>query len=790
MPIAALLIEIAATYILNRLQQPNGPRITDKSAGLGDYGLGMPRLYGSAIRITTVVIAQDEIKETVHKHKPKLDYLFGIVGALLPPTKTYTYSDTLGLLLADRTNDTPIEDVEKVYGGGKVLFNSTQSAILSETFDADGHLIKRKYGPNRYCKSVTVYGGGLEQVADPILEATIGDQPGYRGSAYIVIEDLQLKDFGNSVPVPIEALVKVKTGETVASVAEAICAASGIDHDSDMSSTALSGLVVRGYAVTSETKCWDAFKPLLPAFGIDVAEVGGQLRFYRRAQSLRATIPADEMGAYVSGDSPPDRFDFKRENDIDLPQETALTFLDPGREYQPNTAASKRSEGNAESNITVEIPLVLTADEGASAAALLHWDAWLGRTSVGFSLTDTWIGLEPGRAYALPVADTFVAYRVTRKTRGANGIIEVEAQSDENVTYTASITGTSGTPQPPNSTLIVDTRIVPIDGPILNDIDDEYGFYVVMAGGDSDWPMGEVQGSLDGSAYFSLIVSSDEAVIGDVTGTLAAGSTTGLDDTLDTTSVLTVVLLHDGMQLSSATDAELDTFANLAFVGKDGLGEYLQFKTATFVSGSTWQLTDLRRGRKGTDWAISSHASGEEFALLTEGGVFRLPATTMDSWGVPIMLRAVTLNQDEADADIVNFTNTGEGKRPYSPVNVEGSWDGSNNLTITWDYRSRLNSGVNGIDDRDEYEVEIISGAGRTIIASGVETASYSAADQTTDGITPGDSIQGRVRQTSDVNDGRWRNFLLIGPDDSWELEDDLTPIHLEDGTTPLELEA
>jgi hypothetical protein len=29
----------------------------------------------------------------------------------------------------------------------------------------------------------------------------------------------------------------------------------------------------------------------------------------------------------------------------------------------------------------------------------------------------------------------------------------------------------------------------------------------------------------------------------------------------------------------------------------------------------------------------------------------------------------------------IAFTNTGEGKRPYSPVNVTGSWDGSNNLT-------------------------------------------------------------------------------------------------------------
>jgi hypothetical protein len=28
----------------------------------------------------------------------------------------------------------------------------------------------------------------------------------------------------------------------------------------------------------------------------------------------------------------------------------------------------------------------------------------------------------------------------------------------------------------------------------------------------------------------------------------------------------------------------------------------------------------------------------------------------------------------------------------------------------------------------------------------------------------PGATIVGRVRQTSDVNDGRWRNFTFVGP--------------------------
>jgi hypothetical protein len=780
------LITFAANYLIGRLTQPNGPRLTDLSAGFGDYGVALPWLFGSETRSAGVALAADDIKETVHKHKPVLDYLFGLVGALLPPVKTYTYSITLAILLADRTHDEPIEDLLKLYAAGKVIFNSAESAVVSETLDGDGRLVRRKYAKNKYCKSVTVYGGGFDQVADPVLDAAIRPQPGYRGWAYAVIEDLQLKDFGNTPPVPIEALTKVKTNETLASVCETICSAAGIDPVLDLSSTALTEYIVRGFSITSEADCFAALKPLLPAFGVDVAEVAGQLRFYKRSQTLRATITPASMGAYVFGDDPPGRYELERQPDINLPREASLTFVDPARQYQPNTAAAKRSQGSAESNINVNIPLVLTADEGANAVALMLWDAWLGRVPIRFTLTDLFNGIEPGLAYAVPIAGQYVPQRITRTLRGANGLTEVEAVSDEAVTYTAEEAGSSGEVPPENSTLFPDTRIVPIDGAILEDSADEYGFYAAMAGSDASWSEGLIKGSVDGITYSTLIDSSDGTVIGDVTGTLAAGSTTGLDDTLDTTSVLTVVLLHDGMALSSATDAELDAFANLVFVGKDGIGEYLQFKTATFVSGSTWQLTNLRRGRKGSDWAIAAHASGEEFALLTEG-LFRLPATTLDSWGTPLSLKGVTFNQDEADADTIIFTNSGEGKRPYSPVNVEGAWDGSNNLTISCTPRFRLNSGALGIDDRDEVEVEITTGAGRTIVSAGSD-AVYSAADQTADGITPGDSISGRIRRTSDVNDGRWRDFTLVGPNAALMLEDDATFLALEDDSTVFEL--
>lgn len=782
--VASFVVNLAANYLISRVMAPDAPKLDNLAAAGGDYGIPMARALGEKVRVTGAFIGQEDIRRRTHKVEdyseitgaiggavagfqiggPVGAVIGGAIGGLLgfatPDQKYYTYDCTFGLFLVDRTFDDPIEDVLKLIANGKTIFNGTEE-ILEEELDADGKLIRRKYGKNKYLKSLTVYGGHEDQDVDPIAADNWDETSGNIFSAYIVLHELQLAFSGNSVPAS-EAIVQVKTGQTVAEAAELIAELGGIDTDREISTTALINDTLLGYPITSETTCWDALKPLLPAFGVDAAEVSGQVRFYRRSQSLRAVIPIAQMGSYMFGDSPPEKFTFKRQGDLSLPQETSLTFVDPARDYQPNTATSSRTEGDAQSNIAVTIPVVLTADQGASAVALMHWDAWLGRTALSFTLTDQWIGIETGLAYGIPFGGTVLPYRITRKLRGANGIIEVEALSDESVTYTANVAGSSGTVPDDESTLFADTRLILMDMPITSDDHDDYGFYIAMGETEPGWTRGRIEISRDGVTFVRVIDQPYSAIIGDVTGTLAAGTTDGLDDTLDTTTVLTVVLEHDLLELEDATDDELDNWKNFVFVGKDGLGEYLQFKTATKVGTATWQLTNLRRGRRGTDHAIATHTSGEEFAFIGDG-IYRLVYSDTSEWGEEFTFRGVTLHQDSEDADEQTFTNTGEGKRPFSPVNVEGSWDGSNNLTVTCDLRSRLFAGGLGIDDNNETEWEFFGSPNHTETVSG-DTVVFSAAEQTAAGATPGDTVTGRVRQTSDVNDGRWRNFTIIGP--------------------------
>jgi hypothetical protein len=71
-------------------------------------------------------------------------------------------------MLGDRFGQGPIEGVTKMWANGNLLFAGTE-AVVAETFDTDGKLISRKYGKNKYFKSLTIYGGGTTRASTRCL---------------------------------------------------------------------------------------------------------------------------------------------------------------------------------------------------------------------------------------------------------------------------------------------------------------------------------------------------------------------------------------------------------------------------------------------------------------------------------------------------------------------------------------------------------------------------------------------------------------------------------------------
>jgi len=88
-----------------------------------------------------------------------------------------------------------------------------------------------------------------------------------------------------------------------------------------------------------------------------------------------------------------------------------------------------------------------------------------------------------------------------------------------------------------------------------------------------------------------------------------------------------------------------------------------------------------------------------------------------------------------------DFTYSAKSLKPYAPVHIAGSRNGSSDLTISWKRRTRLNGDWrDGVDiplseESERYEVDIMQGATvkRTITGLTSPSTIYTAAQQVTD---------------------------------------------------------
>jgi hypothetical protein len=209
---------------------------------------------------------------------------------------------------------------------------------------------------------------------------------------------------------------------------------------------------------------------------------------------------------------------------------------------------------------------------------------------------------------------------------------------------------------------------------------------------------------------------------------------------------------------ATATEDQVLDGANRLLVGS----EVLQFKTAAVADADTndYLLTSLLRGRRGTETVVSGLAQTDRVFVIDQN-TFHFHALDPSDIGNALQFKAVTPGMDLSSVDAVTHTVQALNVSPFAPANVSGTRDGSNNLTITWDRRTRAPVRLLGpqgrpyFEDTDNYEVDIYDGTPAVVRTIEVTTtsASYTAAQQTADGLTPGNPVSLRVYQMSRMCD-------------------------------------
>lgn len=509
------------------------------------------------------------------------------------------------------------------------------------------------------------------------------------------------------------------------------------------------------YASTRVSPGRSIIEPLRPIGLFDIVESDETLRFVRRGKPVVAALTEDDLGAHEGGTDRPPLIKTKKAQDVELPRLVRVHYMAESRDYERGEQLSPvRVETDAVQEIDVDVVAGITDDQAKQIAEIVQTDAWVSRWSHTFVVDQSRSDLECSDAVTLPIDGRVQRVRIVTIDESIPMLRTMESVRDDANAFVSRAVASVIERRPNVITVLKASDLLLLDLPPLRDEDDDAGIYAAAfaTGAGNRWNGAAVRRSVDGTAFTQLLTITTEACVGEVVFALPAGLTTTWDEENEL-----VVDLPAHLSLESRTEADVLAGANAAAIGVHGRWEIVQFRDAEEFMPLRWRLTGLLRGRRGTEHHVGSSAPADWFVLLSGPGIGRLPLQNSQI-GASLIYRVVTVNASDATGVNQTFAGAGEALKPFSPVDVQGTRDGSNNLTISWTRRGRFGDTLHGgadvplSEESEAYELDVMDGSAvlRTL-SSSTPSATYSAADQTADGLTPGDPVQVVVYQLSAI---------------------------------------
>ncbi|WP_033074777.1 phage tail protein [Sphingopyxis sp. MWB1] len=627
-----------------------GPRLSDLKLQASTYGQQIPQLFGT-MRVAGSVIWATDLIERRTKHGG---------GKGRPSVTEFSYSASLAIALSSRR----IRGVRRIW--------------------ADGNLLRGANGSFRERCSFRLYHGDEDQPVDPLIAGAVGlgSASGFRGIAYGVFEDLELGAFGNRIP-SLTFEVEADPGLVDAGVVG--------NHLLGEAGRCIGHWPFAGYAA-SGARARDALAPLFEADGT---------RLISRADGWQLA-PSDAAGAPLGlGDyretgrgaavEASDYIEQRRGAFAALPGTIRLRHYAPERDYQLGEQMSRVAGGGVR-EAQIDLPAVLPA---ASARALAER---LARAAVDGRETLVWRA--DLAALALPVGAVVAdgaggglegGWRVAqREMRGAALSITLVRHQPLPGSESPATPGDAVTaPDWPDAAAILHLFDLPGSGA---EAATAPRLWIAGAGSHGGWRGAD--------CWFVAAPESEPVAIGSVRGTGALGQlagplTRGPTTVFDRRGAVEVVLVDPAMELESVDDARLLDGANRAMVG----GEMIQFGAATLVAPGRWRLSNLLRGRAGSD-VPTLHETGAPFLLLDGSGLMVPEALARWAEGGTARLQWMERNRWALEEETV--PTAAAALRPLAPVHGRVRGTSSGGLEIGWVRRSRVDPGW-----RDHVEIPL-----------------------------------------------------------------------------------
>jgi len=621
-------------------------------------------------------------------------------------------------------------------------------------------------------EDVTIYTGTSTQTEDPLLVSLLGaaNTTAFRNMSYAVFQGLQLNPFGNRIP-NLEFILKEGT-TTIAGAITKLCARAGLgagDIDVSGITGSFRGLTVRGAQPAGR-----ALGSLLLAYNILTQERDSKLVFRFREDLDIVEVADEDRGAYeVGGNKEPVLVEIEDADINTAPKELIVSFLDAERKYQTSSLRETRINAGTSHVSFVDLPLVFTGAEARCINKRLLWSIHAARQRAKTELPPSYKRTQENDIVQLTTDDGSTLKILAEVVDiGDNGLISVSGSVEVNTTETYDAVDCAvDTPTASPTDFVSKPQTIPYilsTAPLdFEQATSQPGLLITFSQ-DTESGITETSAlyeSFDGGVNFSFVDSIRGAdFIGDALTILDPVTNVSIPDLVSTVDVAIV----QG-ELESRTLLEVLNGLNRAYIG----GEIIGYANATITGvdglGRTiYQLSTLLRGLNDTKDFVSTHVADETLIGLGGPGLsfFTYPVTSI---GDTRVFKVVPSGQNVNDYLPLAGTITGKNLKPFSPGLLRHVRSGADDVFVTWQRRTRepvrifSDMAIPLLEPTLVWEVDILDGPGGSVVNtfnSDVDTAElpspadtqtliYSATQQTTDGLTPGDPVYVVIYQVS-----------------------------------------
>lgn len=503
--------------------------------------------------------------------------------------------------------------------------------------------------------------------------------------------------------------------------------------DYDMSD--LYGVSIRGYGYARQTDVKSVIQELQGLFLFDIVESDGRLVGLRRGKTThQATIDSRLLGGRSQDDT--DFWQETRMSEADLPAQVSLVYMNADDDFEIATTHSRRIASPtptmfARQHNHIEASVVFTPTEAKNRVHAMLYSQWGERVSHETRLPWAFLELDPSDRIKVEFPDGRTYFeRLHEADIGANLVLDVKTIGQDSGAYEFDLTADragSGRTQAVASP----APAIPffINTPLLRDTDsggDMYSVYYTAIGhaGSAGYGGATMFRAINGLDYEDLYQEPNDVEWGVIVGTVPPPSHGPF--ALDWETQITISPAVSWFELESTTEDLLLAGANACLVGD----EVIQFRDAVENADGTWTISNLLRGRRGTEYACDTHTAGESFVFL-DNNTIEAQGEPIDAHNAARWFKAVGAGRSLIETAPLEVTYLARDLMPYAPTDIRRDASGAD-VEITWARRTRYTGGwVDGTgdvplnEDFEAYEVYILADAFDGDLSSPAEPADY-----------------------------------------------------------------